>query len=420
MTTRRGQVAAHDGRFDDADRLFEEASTALDRQPESVERAEVASMLYSSWGANAQRRGKLDQAEALIRTGLEVKRYLRAAHHPRGDESAMRVTLGAIQSARGDIAGAFGTFETAYRNHRDAGFTDTLEHLALLGWLGISLDRLGRAGEAEPYMLEAVALAEKLFPQPNSRLSGSYSNLGRLYLNQGRLADAGPLLHKALEVSQAAGESNTPNHVLRVQALGLLAAEAERGEEAVALLSQALSLSEVALGPAHARTLGARFVLLLERANLGARPPLLGEVQALLSDAGKAPFHTEAALLAARVAAEEGDRAAAESAMREAEAALADSPPGAPELPKRRWLQGLALLALGQPDAARDAFVQSASLYEASARAVHPGRGRALLQAALLSPAGSQERARLGSEARDILERQLQPPAASLALLEQL
>ena len=48
------------------------------------------------------------------------------------------------------------------------------------------------------------------------------------------------------------------------------------------------------------------------------------------------------------------------------------------------------------------------------------GSDRALLQAALLSPAGCQERARLGSEARDILERQLQPPAASLALLEQL
>jgi eukaryotic-like serine/threonine-protein kinase len=185
MVARRGQMASRDARYDDADRLFEQARDALDRLPASVESAREASVLYSSWGASAQRRGQLDEAEQLIRTGLEAKAVLKAAGDVAGDETSMRVTLGAILSARDNLDGALEVFQTAYLEHRAAGREATLEHLALLGWLGITFDRLGRAAEAEPYLLEAVALAEKLFPQANSRLSGSYANLGRMYLNQG-------------------------------------------------------------------------------------------------------------------------------------------------------------------------------------------------------------------------------------------
>ena len=419
MTTRRGQVAARDGRFEDANGLFGQARAALDRLPESVARAEVASVLYSSWGANAQRRGQLDQAEALIRTGLEVKRYLRAAGEPTGDATAMRVTLGAIQSARHDLAGALETFETTYRDHRAAGFSDTFEHLALLGWLGITLDRLGRAGESEPYMLEAVALAERLFSQPNSRLSGAYANLGRLYLNQGRLAEAEPLLRKALDVSEAAGEGDTANHALRLQALAQLAAEAERHGEAIDLLTRALAMSEARLGASHQRTQGMHLVLLLERAAATRTPPL-DEVRPLLAALDATPLRIEALLLAARAAAGEGDRSAAEAALREAGTAISDSPPQAPETPNRHWLQGHALLALGQQEAAREAFLRAAALYQSSARADHPGRGRALLQAALLTTDDSAERERLGNAARDVLQKQLRPPAPSLALLDAL
>jgi eukaryotic-like serine/threonine-protein kinase len=420
MTTRRGQVAARDGRFDEADQWFGQARDALDRLPESVERAQVASVLYSSWGANAQRRGNLDQAERLIRTGLEAKRILQAANDPGGDESAMRVTLGAIQSARGDQVGALETFQAAYDNHRAAGFSDTLEHLALLGWLGITFDRLGRAPEAEPYLIEAVALAEKLFPQPNSRLSGSYANLGRLYLNQGRLADAEPLLRRALEVSEAAGDGETPNHASRLHLLGLLAFEAERTDEAIKLLGQSLALAEARLGASHPRTLATRLALATARAEMDATVSLQADVDGLLAAIDTPALRSEALLLAARLAATRGQTAKAQTALDEAAVLLAAADPALPEHAQRLWMQGRALLALNQHDAARDALQQAAAAFQASGREQHPGRGRALLQAALLSPAGSADRASLGEQARAILEHQLQPPATSLALLDSL
>jgi len=420
MTTRRGQTAARDGRADDAERFFEEARDALDRLPASVERAQVASVLYSSWGAHAQRRGDLDEAERLIRSGLEAKRYLQAADQAGGDESAMRVTLGAIQSARGDQVGALETFQATYRDHLAAGFSETFEHLALLGWLGITFDRLGRAPEAEPYLVEAVALAEKLFPQPNSRLSGSYANIGRMLLNQGRLSEAEPLLRKALDVSEAAGDGNTPNHASRLHSLGLLAFEAERTTDAVSLFEQALALSEATLGTSHQRTLATRLALLTARADAPTDGPRLAEVEALLADIGEPPFRVEALLLASRLAAEQGASPRAQAALDEARERMANAEPSSLDASQRLWLQARALLALTERESARGAFLQAAESYQAAGLADHPGRGRALLRAALLHPAGSPEREGLGQQARAILSRQLQPPAASLLLLNAL
>ncbi len=418
MVTRRGQIASHGARFDEADRWFGQAEQALDSWPPSVERAQVASVLYSSWGASAQRRGNLDEAERLIRRGLEAKPILKAANLPGGDDAAMRVTLGAIQTARDDLPGALETFRTAYDDHRAAGRSDTLEHLALLGWLGITADRLGRPAEAEPYLIEAVALAEKLFPEPHSKLSGSYANLGRLYLNQGRLSDAEPLLRRALEVSESAGEANTPDHALRLQALGLLDLESERFEDAIARFEQASALSEATVGPTHRRTLTARLSLVSARAELPGDTRLLGEVETLLAAIGPAPFRPEALLLAARLAARNGDRARAQAKLDEAETVWAKADPAAPETPHRFWLRARARAALDQHDAAREDFLAAVSAYQSSGREDHPGRGRALLQAALTHPAGSAERVRLGEQARRILLGSLRPPAASLAALD--
>jgi serine/threonine-protein kinase len=418
MVTRRGQIAGHGARFDEADQWFAQAEGALERWPQSVEGAQVASVLYSSWGASAQRRGNLDEAERLIRKGLEAKPILKAANLPGGDDAAMRVTLGAIQTARDDLPGALETFRAAYDDHRAAGKSDTLEHLALLGWLGITADRLGRPAEAEPYLIEAVALAERLFPEPHSKLSGSYANLGRLYLNLGRMSDAEPLLRRALEVSESAGEANTPDHALRLHVLGLLDLEHERFDEAIARFEQASSLSEATVGPSHRRTLSARLSLVSAQAEVRGDRRLLGEVEALLAAIGAAPFRPEALLLAARLAAGDDDGARARAALDEAESLWAKADPAAPETPHRFWLRARARAALGQQDAAYDDFLAAASAYQSSGRADHPGRGRALLQAARSHPDGSAERARLAEQARRILAGPLRPPAPSLAALD--
>ena len=419
MMTQRGQLASRDARYDDAADFFQQAGAALERLPTSIDSARAASMLYSSWGASEHRRGQPDEAERLIRIGLEAKPILQAANDPAGDDAAMQVTLGAIQSARDNLHGALQTFQTAYEDHQAAGRSDTFEHLALLGWLGITLDRLNRSAASEPYLVEAVALAEKLFPQPNSRLSGSYANLGRMYLNQGRLAEAAPLLHKSLEVSLAAGDADTPNHASRLYSLGLLAFEAERNDDAINLLEQALALWQSTLGASHRRILETRLNLAFARVEAGT-DTLLFEVETLLADIEQAPFRIEALLLTARLAAETGERHRAEAALTEARELMAAADSSSPVTPNRLWLEGRARLALAQREEARSAFLAAAIGYQESGREHHPGRGRASLQAALLYPAGSTERQEIGQQARAILSSQLPHTARSLILLESL
>jgi eukaryotic-like serine/threonine-protein kinase len=418
--SRRGQIASRDGRFDDANHLFEQAGSAFDQLPASLDKARESTGLYSAWAANAQRHGELDQAARLIRLGLQAKAMLQTAGDPAGDDAAMRVTLGAILSARGDLTGALDTFQQAYQDHLAAGKRDTFEHLALLGWLGITLDRMGRAVDAEPHLIEAVAVAEKLFPKPHSKLSGSYANLGRLYLNQGRLSEAEPLLLRALEVSEAAGDSATPDHALRLSALGLLAHESERFDVAIQRLEQALALMRSTLGANHRRTVATRLALTMARAESHPEAISQNDIDRLLTATEQAPVRIEILLLSARIAATRNQRARAQSELDQARALMAAADRASPDEPKWRWLEGRALLAMGQIEAARDAFVHAARLYQESGRANHPGRGRALLQAAQLFAVGSKERLELGAEARTVLTQQLESPAASLALLDAL
>ncbi|MGQ0801793.1 MAG: protein kinase domain-containing protein [Pseudomarimonas sp.] len=420
MHTRRGRVASYQGRFDAAKGFFERAKAALDRWPASLDQAREASQLYAAWGASAQRRGDLEEAERLIRIGLEAKPVLKAAGDPAGDDAAMRVTLGAILSAKGDLTGALETFQLADADHRAAGFSQTIPHLALLGWLGITLDRLGRPAEAEPYLREGVTVAEKLFPNPHALLSGGYANLGRMLLNQGRLAEARPLIQRAFEVSEAAGAASTPDHASRLLSLGLLAFESEQFDAAITRFEQSLALTESTLGPSHRRSLSTRLALLTARAEFTIDSGLLAAINLLLVDVGPAPFRAEALLLKARIAASQGANADAQAALAEARTLMSAAKGPSPDAPKQQWMEARALLAMSQREDARAAFLAAAAAWAASGREAHPGRGRTLLHAALLHPDPSPERARLGSEARTILSQHLHPPAASLRTLESL
>jgi tetratricopeptide (TPR) repeat protein len=221
-------------------------------------------------------------------------------------------------------------------------------------------------------------------------------------------------------VSEAAGDADTPNHAWRLNNLGQLAFETERHDDAVASYGQALAILDRTLGASHRSTQSTRLALLMARAETGSSPALRAELDMFLTALGPAPNRIDALLLAARLAAESADEPAAQSARAEAVGLVANQAPDSPEAPNRHWLHARALAAMAKRDAAREAFIEAATGYAVSGRAQHPGRSRALLQAALLHPAGSPERTTLGGEARDILIRQLAPPAPSLVLLERL
>jgi Flp pilus assembly protein TadD len=96
--------------------------------------------------------------------------------------------------------------------------------------LGQTYEALARPQEAEQAYLKAIALEIR---QPK-RSEWPYYNLGLLYLNQGRTADAVPLLKQALERSPAMVEANVK--------LGLAMVNTHQDAEAEKLFSRALAL----------------------------------------------------------------------------------------------------------------------------------------------------------------------------------
>lgn len=76
----------------------------------------------------------------------------------------------------------------------DPGFSDSLNTI------GYQLTQLGMYNDAEPFLLEALALREKAGTPALAVLGQSSSNLALLYVEQGRLAEAEPHVLRALKL----------------------------------------------------------------------------------------------------------------------------------------------------------------------------------------------------------------------------
>lgn len=318
MMLTRAQNAQRQDQFEQADAWFKEIEQATAWQQSGADAFDIESKLYSSWAVVAQRARRLDDAETMILRALAARHQHITLSGSEPNTATLLVTHGAIQSARGDVAGALATFQMAYRENQTYQRVNTFEHLGLLGWLGITLDRLGDAEQAEPYLREAIAVAERLFKEPHPKLSGAYGNLGTMYLVNGRYAEAAPLLKRGLEVMQQLGDNRSAVYQSRINNLARLALEREDVDAAAPLLAEVLALRRQTFGADSDRA-----------------------VQTLLAEA--------------RLALLQGDpeRALAKLAEAEASADRLDATLAAPLRPDLVLTRAEAAVARGQADVAR-------------------------------------------------------------------
>jgi serine/threonine-protein kinase len=424
----QAKAARQSDRGDVAEEILAELLAAQAFWPQTGEYADLRANMYSILAALEQGRRNLDLASDYIQQAM-------AQHSLRADrkEAAIShlyhaVTLGSIQATRGDPQTALQTFEGGLQAAADLGAEANVPRLALLGWIGIMLDRLNRPLEAEPHMRQAVSIAEQLYPDDHPRRSGAYGNLGTFLLRSGRLNDAEPLLRQAMEGFAAAGATRSPVYLRMPKELGELALLREDADTARPLLESYLQSQSAAHGDDSPRIVPA--LALLAALELLVEQPRRAlqhaqRAQALIADAGQ-PDNAELPmilLLAAEAHASLGETKSAEREQAQAQQLLsthhADNPRVTGYALQR---QAEVLHLLGRHDQAVAACTEALAQLQGIAEATHPIRGRCLLRMAQIHASnGDADRAhKLLDDVAPVLRSTLVAGAPGLQLLQDL
>jgi tetratricopeptide (TPR) repeat protein len=126
--------------------------------------------------------------------------------------------------------------------HRDEHLTD-LEQWKKLTKEGWKLNEQEEVRSAIPITERALTIARKIFPAPNKDLATSLNNLALLYREQGRWADAEPLLDEALMIRRKLFGDTANNQLANsLNNLAALYASQGRWADAEPLFDEALKI----------------------------------------------------------------------------------------------------------------------------------------------------------------------------------
>ena len=131
----------------------------------------------------------------------------------------------------------------------DCGSASAAEGLFAQSGKVIALTRAGKYAEALPLAQAMVTQLEK--GPPNKDYAGALNNLGQVYADMGRDAEAEPLYKQALAVMEKAVGLESVDIAIELNSLAALYQRQLRYAEAEPLFKRALALSERSLPPNH-------------------------------------------------------------------------------------------------------------------------------------------------------------------------
>ncbi|MDJ0705956.1 MAG: TIR domain-containing protein [Leptolyngbyaceae cyanobacterium MO_188.B28] len=140
----------------------------------------------------------------------------------------------------------------------------------LLSRVGYYFDKLGRYGEAEPLLVEALGMTKRLLGDEHPDVARSLNNLAALYDSQGRYGEAEPLYVEALGMRKRLLGDEHPAVANTLWNLGAMRYQQQQFVEAEALLLEALPIYQKALGENHPNTQSLRSWLKKVQDTLGA------------------------------------------------------------------------------------------------------------------------------------------------------
>ncbi len=174
--------------------------TPSERQELEAKREEL-----SSAGLRARQMGKYPEAQTAYGAVLEIARRLYpkdAFPDGHADLATSMNVLSLMLQNRGKLAEAEPLVRDALEMRRRL-FKDDHQNVATsLNNLALLLQKQGKFSDAEPLYREALAMRKRLFKGDHQNVANSLNNLAFLLYAQGKLTDAEPLVREALEMRQ--------------------------------------------------------------------------------------------------------------------------------------------------------------------------------------------------------------------------
>lgn len=151
--------------------------------------------------------GRLDRAEEMYRRALVI------LDHVNGRTGAISGTilqhLADVAWRKNDLPGAASFYQEAEAVFAQSVGTSSPRYAAALNGWAVVLHALGKTGDAETKYREALGIYEEKANRNHSDGAVVQHNLGLLLMEQGRLAEAGPLLEESVKRLERPSVSQT-------------------------------------------------------------------------------------------------------------------------------------------------------------------------------------------------------------------
>jgi serine/threonine-protein kinase len=233
--------------------LLEDGAAEIERRlnAQPAVRASLQTVLGQAYGGL----GRTEEAEAMIRSGLQIRRDVL----PTGDLDVGRglLALGGVQMERRNLSGAEESYREAEEIFRNAGGAGARGRAEALSGLGQTLYVQGDGQAASELYEEAMSTYRLQGLPPTRRYTDLLINLGWLRLAEGRPEEAADLFREAERVRS---DLFGPDHFLVGSALTALAAaeiDGERLDSAMVHAQEGLRITLTAVGESHSATASA-------------------------------------------------------------------------------------------------------------------------------------------------------------------
>jgi serine/threonine-protein kinase len=270
-------------------------SAALDKRRAALgPRAPKVAQTLVALGLVRMDEAKLDEAESLVRAGLDIDRTTpipTRSGYPSLVASDM-VALGTVLEAKGKYPEAIDQLQRAldsqpHADNANAAVANNMRELANahfyaghytiaeslnqkvlathrtlygehhpeiaedLNNLGAIQHALGRLPDAERDYRQALSITEAWYGADHPQTAGNLTSLSRTLIAENKFDDARPLLQRALQIQSATHGDNHPAVASALNELGSLAYNLDRYDEAEADFSRALQIWRSVYGENH-------------------------------------------------------------------------------------------------------------------------------------------------------------------------
>jgi eukaryotic-like serine/threonine-protein kinase len=237
------------GKLDLADPLLAAALDERRKLPIGDNRKVADSLV--ALGLLRKDQGKLDEAETLVRQGLEMDQRAQSVSSPdvaRADTARAMVALGSVLEVRAKYNQARQVLEAALKlqpQNSDAT-GETAENLTELANVYFYQ---GQYDQSEKLNNQALAIDQRLFGDRNPAVAQELNNLGAIEMNRGNYQASESYYRRALAITEGWYGSDHPETAANLTALAQPLTFDKHEQEAQSLLERTLTIQKRVNGP---------------------------------------------------------------------------------------------------------------------------------------------------------------------------